>query len=73
MYFHIFYIFLILDGLFFLLDWLKQLVSVNGEAINAQDIDLLSRAIEGNFKLERKYNLLIFKINLKIVYFLKLN
>lgn len=38
----------------FLYDWLKQLVSVNGEAITAQDIDLLSRAVEGNFKLEKK-------------------
>ena len=38
----------------FLLDWLKQLVSVNGEAITAQDIDLLTRAIEGNFKLDKK-------------------
>ncbi len=38
----------------FLLDWLKQLVSVNGEAITVQDIDLLTRAIEGNFKLDKK-------------------
>ena len=38
----------------FLLDWLKQLVSVNGEMITAQDIDLLTRAIEGNYKLDQK-------------------
>ncbi len=38
----------------FLLDWLKQLVSTNGENITAEDVDLLSRAIEGNFKLEKK-------------------
>ncbi len=38
----------------FLLDWLKQLVSVNGEAITAQDIDLLTGAIEGNYKLDKK-------------------
>ena len=38
----------------FLLDWLKQLVSVNGETITAQDTDLLTRAIEGNFKLDKK-------------------
>jgi type IV secretion system protein VirB4 len=38
----------------FLLDWLKQLVSVNGEAITAEDMDLLSSAIEGNYKLDKK-------------------
>jgi type IV secretion system protein VirB4 len=38
----------------FLLDWLKQLVSVNDEPITAQDMDLLARAVEGNYKLEKK-------------------
>ena len=38
----------------FLLDWLKQLVSVNGEAITAQDTDLLTGAIEGNYKLDQR-------------------
>ncbi|MDA0939007.1 MAG: VirB4 family type IV secretion/conjugal transfer ATPase, partial [Proteobacteria bacterium] len=36
----------------FLLDWLKQLVSVNGEQITAEDIDLLTSAINGNYKLK---------------------
>lgn len=35
----------------FLLDWLKQLVTVNGEEISAEDIGLLSAAINGAFKL----------------------
>ncbi len=38
----------------FLLDWLKQLVSVNGEQVSAEDIALLTTAINGNYKLEKK-------------------
>lgn len=38
----------------FLLDWLKALVSVNGEAISAEDVALLSSAIDGNFKLNKE-------------------
>lgn len=36
----------------FLLDWLKLLVTVNGEEITADDTRLLSIAIEGNYKLK---------------------
>jgi type IV secretion system protein VirB4 len=38
----------------FLLDWLKQLVSVSGETVSAEDIALLSAAINGNYKLDSK-------------------
>jgi type IV secretion system protein VirB4 len=38
----------------FLLDWLKQLVSTNGEAVTADDIEKLTSAINGNFKLDPK-------------------
>ena len=38
----------------FLMDWLKILVTTNGEPITAEDIKLLTQAIEGNFRLERK-------------------
>lgn len=38
----------------FLLDWLKQLVSVNGEIVTAEDASLLSSALAGNYKLDRK-------------------
>ena len=37
----------------FLLDWLKQLVSTNGEQITSEDISLLSTAISGNYKLDK--------------------
>ncbi|CAG7591873.1 MAG: VirB4 family type IV secretion/conjugal transfer ATPase [Candidatus Midichloria sp.] len=37
----------------FLLDWLKQLVSVNGEVITAEDIAALNTAINGNYKLDK--------------------
>ncbi len=37
----------------FLLDWLKQLVSTNGEQITSEDIALLSTAINGNYKLDK--------------------
>ncbi|MBN8828058.1 MAG: VirB4 family type IV secretion/conjugal transfer ATPase [Sphingobacteriia bacterium] len=36
----------------FLLDLLKLLVTVNGEAITAEDIALLTSAVSGNYKLE---------------------
>lgn len=38
----------------FLLEWLKQLVSSLGEQISAEDMALLSSAINGNYKLDPK-------------------
>lgn len=38
----------------FLLDWLKLLVTVNGEKITAEDASLLTAAINGNYKLAPK-------------------
>ena len=38
----------------FLLEWLKQLVSVNGEMITAEDASTLNTAINGNYKLNKK-------------------
>jgi len=38
----------------FLMDWLKVLVTSNGEIITAEDIKLLSQAIEGNYRLDKK-------------------
>lgn len=38
----------------FLLDWLKQLVSVNGELLTAEDMHLITKAVEGNYKLNKK-------------------
>jgi type IV secretion system protein VirB4 len=38
----------------FLIDWIKQLVSVNGEEVTAAELDVITRAIEGNFKLDKK-------------------
>jgi type IV secretion system protein VirB4 len=38
----------------FLLDWLKQLVTTNGETLTSEDIAALSNAINGNYKLQRK-------------------
>lgn len=35
----------------FLLEWFKLLVTVNGEALTAEDIALLNQAIEGNYRL----------------------
>lgn len=37
----------------FILEWLKQLVTVNGESISAEDMALLSAAVNGNFKLAK--------------------
>lgn len=36
----------------FLLDWFKVLVTSNGETLSAEDIKLLTQAIEGNYRLE---------------------
>lgn len=36
----------------FLLDWMKQLVSTNGETVSSEDISTLSAAINGNYKLD---------------------
>jgi type IV secretion system protein VirB4 len=38
----------------FLLEWLKLLVTVNGETLSAEDIKLITTAIEGNYKLEMR-------------------
>lgn len=38
----------------FLLEWLKILVTSNGETLTADDIRLLGQAIEGNFRLDKK-------------------
>ncbi|KIE06097.1 Type IV secretion system ATPase VirB4 [Candidatus Jidaibacter acanthamoeba] len=38
----------------FILEWLKQLVSTNGEQVTAEDIAYLTAAMNGNFKLEKK-------------------
>ncbi|MCF8462477.1 MAG: VirB4 family type IV secretion/conjugal transfer ATPase [Rickettsiaceae bacterium] len=38
----------------FLLTWLKLLVTANGETVNAEEIKLLSLAIEGNYRLNQK-------------------
>lgn len=38
----------------FLLEWMRLLVTVNGESLSAEDIKLLTQAIEGNFKLDKK-------------------
>lgn len=37
----------------FLLEWLKALVTVNGEDITAEDITTLTQAIAGNYKLNK--------------------
>ncbi len=38
----------------FLLEWLKILVTGNGESLSAEDIKLITQAIDGNFKLDQK-------------------
>ncbi|MBS0236129.1 MAG: VirB4 family type IV secretion/conjugal transfer ATPase [Proteobacteria bacterium] len=38
----------------FLMDWLKQLVSTNGETVNSEDVSIISSAISGNYKLDQK-------------------
>lgn len=42
------------DNRTFLHEWMSLLVSVNGEHVNAQDSALISMAIDGNYKLDRK-------------------
>lgn len=38
----------------FLLDWLKTLVTSNNEVLDAEAIKLLSQAIEGNYRLDKR-------------------
>jgi len=38
----------------FLLDWMKSLVSVNGEVVTAEEVSLLAKAIIGNYNLDPK-------------------
>lgn len=38
----------------FLMEWLKVLITSNGEIITADDTKLLSQAIEGNFRLNKR-------------------
>ncbi|KIJ89342.1 VirB4 family type IV secretion/conjugal transfer ATPase [Rickettsia asembonensis] len=38
----------------FILEWLRVLVTSNGESLTAQDNKILSQAISGNFRLEKK-------------------
>lgn len=42
------------DNRTFLSDWLKELVSVNGEKVSAENIAHINDAISGNYKLEKK-------------------
>ena len=38
----------------FLLDWLKTLVTSNNETLDAEDIKLLTQAIDGNYRLDKR-------------------
>lgn len=38
----------------FLADWLRALVSSNGEEVTAEDNERIEKAIEGNFKIDKK-------------------
>ncbi len=38
----------------FILEWLKVLVTSNGESLSSEDNKILSQAVSGNFKLEKK-------------------
>jgi len=38
----------------FLQDWMRQLVSVNGESVSSEDVALITAAINGNYKLDKK-------------------
>jgi type IV secretion system protein VirB4 len=38
----------------FLLDWLKALVTSHGEKLDSEDIKVITRAIEGNYRLNKK-------------------
>ncbi|MBQ4874977.1 MAG: VirB4 family type IV secretion/conjugal transfer ATPase [Rickettsiaceae bacterium H1] len=42
------------DNRTFIADWLKQLVSTNGEVISSEDIERITDVINGNFKLDKK-------------------
>lgn len=38
----------------FLLEWLKTLVTTHGESLDAEDIKVLTQAIDGNFRLDKR-------------------
>lgn len=38
----------------FLLEWMKLLVTINGEALTSDDINILNSAINGNYKLKQE-------------------
>lgn len=38
----------------FLIEWMKLLVTANGEELSTEDIRTITQAIEGNFRLEKK-------------------
>lgn len=38
----------------FIMEWLKILVTSNGETISAEDTKILNQALEGNFRLDKK-------------------
>lgn len=38
----------------FLLEWMKALVTSHGEKLDAEDIKILTQAIEGNYRLDRR-------------------
>ena len=38
----------------FLLEWMKTLVTSHGETLNAEDIKVLTQAIEGNYRLNKR-------------------
>ena len=38
----------------FILDWLRTLVSSNNETLNAEDIKVLTQAINGNYRLDKR-------------------
>lgn len=38
----------------FILEWLRTLVTSNNESLDAEDIRVLTQAIDGNFRLDKK-------------------
>ena len=42
------------DNRTFISDWFRQLVSTNGESISSEDIERITDAIDGNFKLDKE-------------------
>lgn len=46
------------DNRTFISEWLKHLVSTNGETISSEDISHITDAINGNFKLDKKDRIL---------------